>query len=156
MYGLFTYRLWTNVCNLLLLTTRLEELIFWWPWCHTITLLKWGIYRIPTQIMFLWQVKMMRAMLESKHSNLITSCAHWAQRLQRLDKRRLSADCSWISDQKCGLVNLFLLLAPRGFLIYTFENLRSIYRFVLTIMKISKRHQTYIIDQLCFYSTFYL
>jgi hypothetical protein len=97
----------------------------------------------------------MRAMIESKHCNLIMSCAHWAQRLPKLNRHRLSADCSWISDWKCGLVNfLLLLLAPQGFLIYTFENLRSIYIFVPTIMEISRRHHTYIIDQLCFYSMY--
>ena len=127
----------TNGCILALLTKRLDELISWWPWCHTITLLTWGIYGIPTQRILLRRVKMMRVIVESKHSNLITTCAHWAQRLPKLDKCRLMnflfwlvnlnwwtsgsnwwTICSWLIKW----VNLLLLLlVPQDFLIYIWE-----------------------------------
>jgi hypothetical protein len=47
-----------------------------------------------------------------------------------------------------------LLLAPQGLLIYTFGNLRSIYRFVLANMAISGTTGHVTLMLLCFYSMY--
>src|SRR5882724_7510781 len=48
----------------------------------------------------------------------------------------------------------FLLLAPQGLLIYTFGNLRSIYRFNLANMAISGTTGHVTLMLLCFYSMY--
>ena len=48
----------------------------------------------------------------------------------------------------------FFLLAPQGLLIYTFGNLRSIYRFILASMVISGTTGHVTLMLLCFYSMY--